>query len=287
MPQVPKPSDGWIDARMLALPPQTLERSEVDAFLQWLFACIAKRPEPLLLRECAAVARYLRWLSWNGVPLTVLKRGKDAVNDYLFANRTEEERTARRKLEQTANIVWSTLWQFGEFKPSTRDVALRFLQRHSETYFTHPYLQPAIAFIKTHEVPPGSAHRFRRPNLMSRHLNAQGHGNPRVRDDLLERIYAAYYAVPKAGMRNRSRKIAAALTAAKAGGRSWSWADVNDRVKAYERSQRSRLLKLGAQEKKMIKAEIERIRQQKADHWISSFKFARMVNSEQHHQAES
>src|SRR5216684_8602688 len=124
MPQVPKPRDGWIDARMLALPPQTLERSEVDAFLQWLFACIAKRPEPLLLRECAAVARYLRWLSWNGVPLTVLKRGKDPLKDYLAANRTEEERTARWNLQQTADIVWGTLLQYGEFEPSTRDVAL-------------------------------------------------------------------------------------------------------------------------------------------------------------------
>jgi hypothetical protein len=271
---------------MLALPPQTLERSEVDAFLQWLFACIAKRPESLLLKECAAVARYLQWLLSDGVPLTVLKRGKDAVKDYLFANKTEEERAAKWNLQQTTNIVWSTLLQYGEFKPSTRDVALRFLQRHSETYFTHPYLQPAIAFIKTHEVPPGSAYRFRRPNLMSRHLNAQGHRNPRVRDDLLERIYAAYYALPKAGMRNRSPKIAAALTAAKAGGRSWSWADVGDRVKAFERSQRSRLLKSGVQEK-MMRAEIERIRQQKVDQWISSFKFARTVNSKQHHPAGS
>jgi hypothetical protein len=251
------------------------------------FCVHAKRPEPLLLRVCATVARYLRWLSLNGVPLTVLKRGKDSLKDYLAASRTEEDRTARRNLGRTADIVWSTLLQFGEFEPSTRGVALRFLRRHSETYFTHPYLEPAIEFIKTHDIPPGTAKPFGRPNLMSRHLNAQGHGNPRVLDDLPERIYAAYYALPKAGMRNRSRKIAAALTAARAGGRSWSWADVNDRVKAFERSQRSRLLKVGVQEKKMTKAEIERIRQQKADHWISSFKFARMVNSEQHHQAES
>jgi len=37
-------------------------------------------------------------------------------------------------------------------------------------------------------------------------------------------------------MINRSLKIAAAFKAAKAGGRSWSWSDVNDRVKTFERS---------------------------------------------------
>jgi hypothetical protein len=206
MPQVPKASDGWIHSSQLALPPQALDQSEVDAFLEWLFSCIAKRPERLLLKECAAVARYLRWLSWSGVPSSVLRRGKEVVNDYLLARRTEEDRIARLNLEETAKIVWGQLWQFGEFNPSTRGEALRFLQRHSETYFTHPYLKPALAFIGTHEIPPGTKYPFRRPNLMSRHLNAQGEGNPRVRDDLAPRIFAAYHALPKAGIKEPERQ---------------------------------------------------------------------------------
>jgi hypothetical protein len=214
------------------------------------------------------------------VPSNVLKRGKDALNNYHLANRTEEDRRARRYLKETTDIVWRTALQYGAFEPSTRDEALRFLQRHSETYFTHPYLERALAFIKTHEIPPGTANPFRRPALMSRHLSAQGPDSPRVQDDLLERTFGAYYALPKAGMRNRSAKIAVALTAARVGQRSWDWSDVNERVKSFDRSQRSRLLKLGVQ-KGMLKAEIERIRRQQADHWISTFKFARMVNSAQ------
>ena len=104
MPQVPGLPNDWTLA-----PPQSLEASEVDDFLKYLFSHVAKRPKRLLLKECAAVARYMRWLAWKGVPLTVLERGKEAVDDYRRADRNEADRDARWNVERTAEIVWETV----------------------------------------------------------------------------------------------------------------------------------------------------------------------------------
>lgn len=54
---------GWIPGDHLKLSPQMLAREEAEAFLEWLFSAVARRPERLDLREGAGVARYLRGLA--------------------------------------------------------------------------------------------------------------------------------------------------------------------------------------------------------------------------------
>jgi hypothetical protein len=75
MPQVQTPTGGR--------PPETLNAGEVDAFLAYLFSDLSKRPEQLLLRKSAAVARYLQRLGRHGIPSAVLKRGTKAIQEYL------------------------------------------------------------------------------------------------------------------------------------------------------------------------------------------------------------
>ena len=54
---------GKINGDELKLPRQTLAVNEADAFLEFMFSDIARKPEPLLLQEGAAVAHYLLALS--------------------------------------------------------------------------------------------------------------------------------------------------------------------------------------------------------------------------------
>jgi len=276
MPQLPELKDGWIAASTLLMPPQTLDQGEVDAFLRFLFSDLAKRPRPLFLRESAAVTRYLRWLAQDGIPSNVLKGGKKAIDAWRLAQRDEADRNARQNVQETAEIVWSTLSQYGEFEPSTKDATLRFLRRHADTFFTHPYLAPALAFVETHDIPSGAVLPFRRPSLMSRRMSAQGKKTD-FEDDLSDRIFAAYHTLPRARVRKRSPKIAAALTASGigAGVRAvWGWPDVKERVKGYTRSQRSRLRKLGIAEVD-LKAHLTQYVDSRVDYWVSGFKFAR------------
>ena len=111
---------------------------------------------------------------------------------------------------------------------------------------------------------------------MSDKMSAQGAARHRIQNDLSERIFAAYYALPRAGIKKRSPKIAAALEAAKAGGReNWSWADVHDRLKVFERTERSLLRKHLVPK---VAKQLARMKGQCADKWISSFKFAQAWN---------
>src|SRR5260370_33439161 len=52
----------------MELPPQTLDAAEVSDYLGFLFSDVAFKPAIWLLRETAAVARYLDWLSLSGIP---------------------------------------------------------------------------------------------------------------------------------------------------------------------------------------------------------------------------
>jgi hypothetical protein len=278
MPQVPSESGGWIDASKLAIPPQTLDASDVDAFLEYLFSEVAQRPAPLYLRETAAVARYLSSLEALGVPLTVLARRGDAIAAHDRWSESEEDRWGRLCVGQMTKIIWGFLLQSGQFKESTRKAALDFMRRHSDTYLANPYLELALAFIETHDVPPNAPPLFRPAVLRSGHMSVQSE-NITVADDLSDRIFAAYHALPRAGSKRRSARIAAALTGSRAGSRvrkSWSWADVNERVKAYARSQRNKFRNNGYSGRD-VKTLLEQEEAWRTDYWISSFKFARQV----------
>src|SRR5258707_11104202 len=55
----------------------TLAVEDLDPFLLHLFGDIARRPEALHLKQTAAVARFLLWLSWDGVPNYIKAGGSD------------------------------------------------------------------------------------------------------------------------------------------------------------------------------------------------------------------
>jgi hypothetical protein len=275
MPQVPKPPAGSTSARQPTRSPQTLDVSEVDAFLAFLFSNIATRPANLPLQEAAAAARYLAWLSIAGVPLAVLNRGQKAIDEYHRIDRAKEDREERQKLVKAAGYIWWNLHSYGDFEPSSKEDVLGFIRQHLDTYFVN--LKSVLPILESWGIPEGMKHTFRRPSFMNTNLNVAGPGNPHLSDDLSERIFAAYHALPRAGIKRRSRKIAAALSAVNAAGRAdWDWNLVNERVKGYERGLLLRLRKHGIAAQ-TLPGELKRERHWKPDSWIWMFRFGRLV----------
>jgi len=177
-----------------------------------------------------------------------------------------------------AKAVWGFLLQYGQFKMSSRAAALRFMRRHSDTYLANPYLEQALMFIETHDIPRHAPLLFRPAALRSGHMSVQSDGD-RGADDLSDRIFAAYYALRRAGVQRRSSRIAAGLTASKVGasvGMHWVYADVNDRIKAHTRSQRRQLGK-HARSDQDVDSLFEQHKVSRVDFWISSFRHAQSV----------
>jgi hypothetical protein len=279
MPQVPKSPGGFNQAHRSASAPVTLALSEVDDFLSFLFSNPAIRPENLQLQEGAAVARYLKLLAIHGVPLALLERGQEAIDEYhRIGQRREEgakELHVRQQLVKAADAIWWNLQAYGEFDPSSKGAALGFIKRHLGTYFGN--LKPVLSILENYGIPQGMRRAMGHPSFMSQNLNVAGPGNPHLRDDLSERIFAAYHALPRAGMKRRSPKIAAALNSAHAAGRDdWDWNDVNERVKGCKRGLRLRLRKHGMAAYTLA-AELKGEEYRQAHLWIGMFKLDRMV----------
>jgi hypothetical protein len=174
--------------------------------------------------------------------------------------------------------VWGTVLQYGQFAPATRSAALRFLRRHADTYFRLPHLESVLEFVQTHEIPEDLETKLSRlPSFMSRHVSTPW-APPDFRDDLSDRIFAAHYALPRAGVKKRSPRIAAALSASDKTAKptEWGWEQVNERVKAFTKSQKGRLIKLGATGHKLA-SQFEQFKNGRVDFWISSFKFNRSM----------
>ena len=113
---------------------------------------------------------------------------------------------------------------------------------------------------------------------MSRHSSGGYVGERRLTDDLSDRIYGAYHALSGVSIKGRSARIAEALSRSKASisKTDWSYADIDDRVKKYERQERRSLKGRGLNDD-ALQAEIERFRACRADAWIAAFKFAQSV----------
>jgi hypothetical protein len=279
MPQVPKSPGGFTGAQQSASAPLALELSEVDDFLSFLFSNPAIRPDNLQLQEGAAVARYLKLLALHGVPLAVLEGGQEAIDEYhRIGQRREEGAKALDvgpQLVKAADAIWWHLQAYGEFEPSSKGAALGFIKRHLGTYFGK--LKPVLSILENYGIPQGVRCATGPPSFMSPNLNVAGPGNPHLRDDLSERIFAAYHALPLAGMKRRSPKIAAALNSAHAAGRdNWIWSDVYERIKGYKRGLRLRLRKHGMAAY-TLPAELKGEEGRQASLWIGMFRFDRMV----------
>jgi len=287
MPQVPTdPRDGWMNGEQLLIPRQHLDASEVDAFLEFLFADVAQRPRPLRLREAAAVVRYLRLLTQFGVPSEVATRGELAIRQYRESV-PDEDKKSLWSAAKVAEIIWGDLRDHGMISPSDRTTALRFLETHAESCAWF-YAEGALRFVKEFDVPPESQNlveRFvRPPKLRSRGMSASGNDNPHLQDDLSERISAAYQALQRASVPKSRDRIAKALTSAgiQATRRrteqqtEWGWQHVHERIKQYERTERKRIREVLQVKGPVLNADVLKAlqpwRYRLADKWIMAYR---------------
>jgi hypothetical protein len=252
-----------------APPRRKLSAEEVEDFLSHLFENVAYKPSPLKLKD-AAVARFLLLLSLHGVP----RHPPGEVS-----KEADEDRKVRLMLDRFAWEIFDRILSCGEFKPSTKEVALCFLEKHRRRYFCPRWrgdtrTEQALKFVKSHELPMDAYNPFKSPVLIGPQLNMQGHRSHRVDNDVSERVFAAYHALAEAGVKSRGKRIADALNKAdvpqtRGGKAQWAYADVHDRVKSWEK-----------QELKSRKhVSTEQLRKLSIDRWVSYFHFARQINS--------
>src|SRR5260370_19166731 len=145
----------------------TLAVEDLDPFLQHRFGDIARRPEALHLKQTAAVARYLLWLSWDGVPNNIKASGSDVVMEY-WPGETENDKDAGRCAGRVAERVWRDLLRYGEFQPSSKYRALGFLRNHNNMYVGNSDVERALDFVQRFDLPSLVTYPFRPPNLKSR-----------------------------------------------------------------------------------------------------------------------
>ena len=96
---------------MPRIPAQELEGAESDAFLQWLFSGLARRPRPLSLRKGVAVGRYLKLLAWEA------PAGK-----------------MRGELAWLSDQVAKMVLDYAPYAAADKDSVVEFLEEHADTY---------------------------------------------------------------------------------------------------------------------------------------------------------
>jgi hypothetical protein len=214
----------WIRSEQLPrCPRQELKASEADAFLEYLFCAVARRPKAISLGEGAGVARHLQALAWEAPP------GK-----------------IQRFLDYLSQMVWKTVFQVAPIEMAGAEGTLEFLEKHRGTYLGTIDavfgLEDVLQYIRDAKAvgpwPPP-------PNLLGPHLSAQGRGNPQLSDDLSERIYAGYHALRRIPIHGASTRIAKVLNGKglrvrvrRSSISTWSPYEVSARVKQYAQRQR-------------------------------------------------
>ena len=215
----PSSEEAWIDSSELPrIPRQTLRKDEVNAFLDFLFSDVARKPAEIRLLEGAAVARYLVALAWR------LEPGED-----------------RHLLERLGDVIWETIFQVAPFQISKKQQAVRFLKRHAASYLSWFDVERALASVKDNPRPRRAEELFRADRLRSGSLGVGGPVDARSQDDLTERICGAYYALRQAEVYDARGKIAQALNrhglrsrVRRDVSRKWGSAQVYERVKQCE-----------------------------------------------------
>ena len=174
----PPCSEGWIHGDQLSkLPPQRLKAREADAFLEYLFSAPARRPARLSVREGIRVARYLRALAEEA-----------------------DAGPARRVLQRLESAIGHLVMEYAPAERGDQREAITFLERHADTYLAPFDVAAALRCIRESAPPAKEAGVPRPPHLVSSHIAAHGDGTPQLRDDLSERIYAAYKTLRRAGV---------------------------------------------------------------------------------------
>lgn len=252
-----------------------LAGAEIGGFLSFLFGHVAYRPDVLLLLETAAAVRFLQTLAWKGVPAELIGGQRGSADD-TRSDDSEETREGRRLLQRLAQVIWGNLFQYGDFRGCGEQKAKAFLQRHSKTYLVSLDVTRALEVIEELEIPADAGQHIRPPHLMSLTMSAQGQGNPRLGDDVSERIYTAYHALKRARVKKIRPRIAEALSQEGVSGgrrrskaRGWDWSGVHDRIKRYDRGLRQRFEKEAG--KNNVAEKVRGWREHLVYRWVSQF----------------
>jgi hypothetical protein len=253
------PSDQarWTHSDQLVLPKQSLSKEEAGRFLSYVFGQLARKPRRLKLTETARVARYLKAIAAElpGSPQRVM-------------------------LDRLAEMIWLTFLEVGRIEIGTKPEVIRFLQEHAHTYLSSFDIEGIVEQVDKLDEPSRRRESFQPANLMGGGRSVPGGKPARLRDDLTERIYAAYYALRRASIRNARSHIAAVLnhlgirTQARSDTtQTWGSPEVIERVQQFEDGivRRQRLARFDGVER--IK-EIARLRDMLVDSWIFGFRFA-------------
>jgi hypothetical protein len=153
----------------------------------------------------------------------------------------------RRVLQQLESAIRHLVMEYAPAERGDQREAIAFLERHADTYLAAFDVAAALRCIRESAPPAKEAGVPRPPHLVSSHIAAHGDGTPQLRDDLSERIYAAYKALRKAGVGGARQRVAEALNReglkiSARGTRSTVWGpyEVYERVKQYENALQGR-----------------------------------------------
>jgi hypothetical protein len=210
--------EGWIAGDRLArIPPQQLQPSEVEPYLDYLFGNVARRPKPIRLREGAAAARFLQELA-----------------------RQAPAGEVRQLLSILAGVIWRTVLQNAPFSMGPKEAVVELLRKHASTYLVAFDVEAAVKYVQEAQ-PPIPRIRSEAPRLLSRRLAVQADSAGQRLDDVSERIYAGYHALRRARVHKARRRIAEVLNRYRilrqprgATEATWGSDEVMERVKQYE-----------------------------------------------------
>jgi hypothetical protein len=183
--------------------------------LDFLFSTIARKLPPIRLREGAAIARYLHSLAWDSA------RGPE-----------------RKLLDALSHGVWGIVLQRADFETADRRQVVEFLEKNAHSHLVQFDVVSAVKLIrslpgpKPHSIPPVLSGPF--------HSETLGSHRSRLKDDLTERIAAAYWDLRYAKVPKASTLIAGALnrygisTRSRESDSRWCGYEVMERVKQYD-----------------------------------------------------
>ena len=243
-----------------------LREDEVHPFLNFLFGDIARRPAVLDISRAADAVRFLQLLSAHGVPTAMAERGSSQARRF-----SEKSVPQRAFLADLAEAIWKKLFVFGSATPCNKLTAKAFLRKHASTYFAEFDTTRAFEILDELDIPQSALETLTQPTLMSRIMRAQGAISPRLRDDVSERIYAAFHALKAAKIKRRLHLIEETLAKFEVESRNeWTYKVVNDRLRRFGRS----LYKHFEKEVGPVKAErvLQRWSATLANRWILAFR---------------
>ena len=182
----------------------------------------------------------------------------------------------RDRIQRLADLTWMTVFQVSPIKVVKGNEVVRFLRRHAQTYFALYDIDAAAEEVRNSPPPAVPKTMFRPRNVLSPGMSVHGAGTPQLKDDLSERLYAAYWALQFSGIANTRGKVAVALngagltTRARLGrAKHWEGEQVADRVTQFERHL------VDAPTQPVPDGWKKRVRAHLAEQWVGQFRHVR------------